>query len=176
MFQNNVNRETRVLYMGFGLVGNDHELDEKLTSDMIQGLSTLEHDSSDSIKLIINCQGGDQQSGLGIYDYIMHLRSKGIEIHGVVLGHAQSMAAWILQACTTRAAGRSSSIMIHNGNRANTEFERKQDSLCRQILLNRIREKNPSFSEAKLKNMLSRDTYLSAHEAFDLGLIDQVLP
>jgi hypothetical protein len=65
--------------------------------------------------------------------------------------------------------------MIHHGEGAKTVFDKEVDKRCTQILLERIREKNPNFSEQKLDRMLLKDSNLWPEEALELGLVDGIV-
>lgn len=164
---------TRTLYIGYGDPDSDTEVDHILTSQALKGLYLLNKTRvEEDINVIINCQGGDTQHGLAIYDAIHNSPSNCI---GTVYGYCYSIAAWILQGCTWRRMSKHSSMMIHNGDGTKDKFNLEQDALCNTILLNRIREKHPKFPASKLEKMLLTDTYLWPHQALELGLIDEVI-
>jgi ATP-dependent protease ClpP protease subunit len=65
--------------------------------------------------------------------------------------------------------------MIHDGEGPKNGFFRERDNLCRKILLDKIRAKNPDFSASRLQKMLDKDTYLWPAQALELGLIDEII-
>lgn len=173
-FDHNVDVRSRTLYLSYGVEGEDVELDQKCAADMIKGLTLLELLGPDKdIHIIINCQGGDVDAGLGIYDKIKSLSN--CQVTATVMGSAWSMAAWILQAADIRRMTKHSSLMIHDGSGRKDKFTKKQDIFMRKILLDRIREKHPQYPVSKLQRFLDTDTYFSADEALELGLIDEVV-
>lgn len=174
---------SKTIYFGYGDPDGDCDLDHILAANVIKSLHILSSIRPDEpIRIIINNTGGDDTHGLGIYDMI---RSSKSPVHGYVYGNCQSMAVWVLQACDHRAMSKHSTMMIHDGEGVMAgkkedvdtwkKWQDKQDEICRDILLDRIREKHPKFQRAKLIRMLSKDTPLSATEALGLGLIDEVI-
>lgn len=167
-----VDISTKTLYLGSGNTG-EYDVDDALAATMIKGLRILSAiRPEDPIQIIVNCQGGDTQHGLAIYDAIRMVPSP---VHGTVIGHCYSIAAWILQACDVRRMSHNSSLMIHHGEGSKTQFDKEQDKKCIEILLSRIREKHPNYTETKLDKLLLKDTYLFPEEALELGLIDEVV-
>lgn len=172
-YDHNIDISTKTLYFGFGESPSDVELDHKLASEMIKGIHILSHIRTDEpINILMNCSGGDVDHGLAIYDAI---RSAASHVRIIVMGQASSMAAWVLQAADERIITPSSYIMIHDGAGTKNKFARKQDKYCRDILLERIQQKNPGYSVHKLQKMLDTDTYLDPKEALELGLVDSIL-
>lgn len=171
-YEHNVDISTKTIYFGYGQESSDVELDHKLTADVLKGLHLLSHiRPEEPINIILNCGGGDVDHGLGIYDTIRECKSP---VHIYVTGAAHSMAAWVLQAADLRVMSPSSSIMIHDGSGPKDGYTKKQDRYCKQILLEVIRRKHPNFSTIKLQKMLDTDTYFTATEALELGLIDKI--
>lgn len=171
---------SKTLYLG-GLSGE--EIDPSSAADMIKGLHILSSiRPSEPISIIINSGGGDVDQGLAIYDAIRNTTST---VNACVRGNCYSMAAWILQAADHRSMAKNSSMMIHDGDKslegktgdikALKKFYDDMDNRCVDILLERIREKHPGFSKARLYKMLQNDIYLWPEQALELGLIDEVL-
>lgn len=181
-FEHGVDISTKTIYLGYG--GDEEmDVDQVLASNVIKGLRILSSiRPEDPINIIMNCQGGDTQHGFAIYDAI---RMSPSQVHVTIIGHCYSMAAWILQAADVRRMSEYSSIMIHDGDNAVSgrkdetrswyKFYQEQDELARDILLQRIREKNPSFPANKLDKMLKTDTILWPNQALELGLIDEIV-
>ena len=161
----------------------DMDLDHALAVQVIKGLRILDRIRPEQpITVLIHCEGGDVDAGLAIYDAIRSCKST---VHCEVLGIANSMAAWVLQAGSWRTMHRHSSLMIHDGEgsvggtepviESTRRFQKKQNRLCEEILLERIRQVQPGFTLRRLRKMLSTDTYLTAEEALALGLIDEIV-
>lgn len=172
-FEHNINLDTKTLYLGFGNSDNDHDVDESLSSNMVKGLHVLSRiRPEEPINIIMNCTGGSVMHGFAIYDTIRRMESP---VHITVVGHCYSMASYLLQAADVRRMAPNSVLMIHYGQGSYTQFDKQCDKRLFEILLDRIREKNPDFSSARLNKMLLKDTYLWAEEALELGLIDEIV-
>ncbi len=182
LFDYGISLETKTLYLGYGNPDSDCDVDHELADRVIKGLHILDTIKPEQELLIImNNEGGSVQHGLAIYDMIKSLQST-VRIH--IMGHCYSMAAWILQAADIRTMTPNSAMMIHSGEegiegkveeaRNWYRFNRKQEELLNQMMLDKIKEKQPAYTMAKLKKLLSTDTILFAQEALDLGLIDEI--
>lgn len=159
--------------------GVDHSLSEKF----IKNLLILESISEEQIHVIINNPGGDYYHGMAIYDSI---KNSKCHITITVYGHAMSMASIILQAADVRIISPSSRLMIHYGSMGASpthskifdkwsEENKKINYQMEDIYLAKIREKHPGFPINKLRKMLNFDSILSAKEAVEFGLADEVL-
>lgn len=171
-FEHNIEVSTKTLYLGFGNT-DDYDLDQQVAADILKGLHILSSiRPEEPIRIIINNLGGETLHGLAIYDAIQRMPC---QVHAYVYGHCYSIAAWIIQAADRRVMSTNSSMMIHHGESAKTEFDKQMDERCVNILLERIRQKHPDFTRAKLEKMLLKDTYFWSNEALEIGLIDEVL-
>lgn len=171
-YEHGIELATKTLYIGHGQEPV-MDLDDKVAADVLKGLHILSSiRPEEPIRILVNNQGGDTQHGLAIYDAIRNVSSP---VHATVYGHCYSIAAWILQAADIRRMSKNSSMMIHHGEGTRDQFTKEQDERCMDILLERIREKNPDYSRARLNAMLLKDTYLWANQALELGLIDEVV-
>lgn len=140
-------------------------------------------DGNPPIHVIINSPGGDVRLGLHIYDLLATYPSA---IEGTVVEEACSMAAVILQACSSRTATPNAKILIHSVSRSSVsldmlsgsdrlqalrdDLQEKQDSLLR-ILVTRTRRSRNDVEAECVKN-----TPLSAEAAKAFGLIDKIAP
>lgn len=168
-----LNMETRTIYFGYGREDGDCDLDEVLAARVLKSLHLLHAVSREApIAILFNNTGGEDTHGLGIYDMI---RSLPCEVHGYIWGNCQSMAVWVLQACDRRLMSKHSTLMIHHGEGTKDYWSKHLDEICAKILLDRIHEKHPAYSRAKLEKLLDVDTYLTAQQALELGLIDEVI-
>jgi ATP-dependent protease ClpP protease subunit len=95
------------------------------------------------------------------------------------------MGSIILQAADERVMAPRASQMIHYGQwsfdgHAKTgqkwakEFDRL-DTWMEVMYLSRIQEKHPDFTLKKLKSMLNHDTFLTAEQSIEVGLLDSIL-
>jgi len=178
---------TRTIFIGsesspdsgleMGESGTDHVMAEKATKN----LHILEQISDEPITIIMNNPGGDVWHGRAIYDAVKSCKA---HVTMLVRGQAMSMGAYILQAADKRIISKGAKIMVHYGHvsvggealtvyRQIEEYKR-EDREMERILLEKIKEKHPLFTLQKLKKMLTNDTFLSAKQAVELGLADEV--
>src|SRR2546425_1982968 len=135
-------------------------------------------DPEKDIHIYINSGGGVVTAGLAIYDTMQYLRSP---INTVCIGQAASMAAVLLAAGAPgkRFALPNSRIMIHQGSggfRGNTpdvmiqvkELETLVDKLTNILAF------HTGQSADKVRKDSDRDRFMSAEEAKDYGLIDEI--
>lgn len=176
----------RVIYMGSEHVNDDDFSESGVEATMaerqIKNLHILDIASDEPITIIMNNPGGDVNHGLAIYDAIRACRS---HIIIKVFGHAMSMGSIILQAADERIMSENSSQMIHYGEfavekHAKTGYKivdefKRVDKWMEKMYLEKIKEKQPHFTLARLQRMLDHDTFLSAKESVELGLADKVL-
>ena len=173
---------TRTLYMGScdtDWDGNDKGVDYVMAERVVKGLLVLDHTapkppSDNTITVVMNNPGGDVYHGLAIYDAI-----KACTSHVTIkaMGHAMSMGAVILQAADERLLTPNSRVMIHYGYQGHSTnhpriVQKWNEEYKRVDLLQRIRERHPTFALEKLRELLLFDTIFSAQEAVDLGLAD----
>jgi ATP-dependent Clp protease, protease subunit len=181
-FERHVDLGTRTIYFGYG-EETEEGLDHILTADVMKGLHLMDrHRRDEPVLILINNQGGDVQHGLAIYDRIQAMKC---EVTAEVWGSCYSMASWVLQAADVRRMSRCSNMMIHDGEQSLNgkkkdmvqwqKFDQERDKLCEEILLRRMREKDPSISLRKLQKMLATDTILWPQQALELGLIDEII-
>lgn len=157
------------------------DVDHSVIHKFIKILKYLDKTQGD-IQIVLDSDGGDVNLGLATYDAIQNC-TNSIEIR--VEGVAMSMGSIILQAADKRVITKHSRIMIHIGSmgleeqhftnveRA-VEETKKLDKMCRDIYFDRMKDKNPKVRKTKLDNMMLFDSYISAEEALELGLVDEV--
>ena len=135
-------------------------------------------DSSSDIYLFVNSPGGIVTAGLALYDVVKYV---SCDIRTICVGQAASMGAIILSAGTPgkRVALPNSRIMIHQPLGGMQGAVSDIEIHAREIL--RIRKKlDEILSEATGRSLeiISRDTdrdfFLTAEEAREYGIIDEV--
>lgn len=175
---------TRTIYMGS--VENDIEkgesgVDGAMAERVIKALHILDQ-KDEPITIIMNNVGGDWFHGMAIYDAIKACKS---HITIKTFGHAMSMGAVILQAADQRVLAPNSKVMIHYGyasfdghsktfQKWAKEFENIDEEM-EKIFLEKIRQKHPTYKKETLEGLLNHDTILTAQDAVNLGLADEVL-
>jgi ATP-dependent Clp protease protease subunit len=162
----------RIIFLGDAI--EDH-----IANLIIAQLLFLEsEDPEKDISLYINSPGGVVTSGLAIYDTMQYLKAP---VSTICIGQAASMASVLLAAGATgkRFALPNSRIMIHQGSagfRGNTPDVEIQ---VREVmnLTNRlmgILAGHTGQTVEKVKRDSERDYFMSAEEAKEYGLIDEV--
>lgn len=130
------------------------------------------------ISLYINSPGGVVTSGLSIYDTMQYIRSP---VATVVMGQAASMGSLLLCAGQTgsRVALPNARVMVHQpsgGYRGQaTDIERHaEDIVATKRRLNEIYVKHTGQSYEVIERTLDRDFFMTAEEAKDFGIVDEV--
>ena len=162
----------RIIFLG-------DQIEDHIANLVIAQLLFLEsEDPEKDISLYINSPGGVVTSGLAIYDTMQYLKAP---VSTICIGQAASMASVLLAAGATgkRFALPNSRIMIHQGSagfRGNTPDVEIQ---VREVmnLTNRlmgILSSHTGQTVDKVKKDSERDYFMSAEEAKEYGLIDEV--
>lgn len=176
---------TRHIYIGSEHAGDDLDeggCDYLMAERAVKNLHILESINKEPITVLMNNIGGDEYHGFAIYDAIKLCES---HITVKVFGHAMSMGSIILQAADERLMAPTSRQMIHYGTWGIVDHAKttqkwakegeKIDKWMELMYLEKIKEKLPHFTIARLQRMLDHDTFLTAKESVELGLADKVL-
>ncbi len=155
-------------------------INDQIASLIIAQLLYLEHEDPDKdINLYIHSPGGIIAAGLAIYDTIQLVRP---DVSTICVGLTASMATVILAAGTKgkRYALPHSTIHMHQaaggaqGQAADIEIAAREimrlQDLLRNILVNHTGQ-----SMDKIIHDTDRDFYLSADQAMEYGIVDQIL-
>jgi len=165
--------EERIIFMG-------QPIDDTVANDVMAQLLTLESmDSDRDIMIYINSPGGSFTALTAIYDTMQFIRP---DVSTICLGQAASAAAVILAggAKGKRYALEHSRILIHQpsseggGQASDIEIQAKEIMRMRTLLEAMI-AKHSTRSPADIAADIERDKILTAAEAVEYGLIDQVL-
>lgn len=163
----------RIVFLGTGVN------DEVANSIIAQLLFLQMEDPKKDIHLYINSPGGSVTAGLAIYDTMQFMTC---DVNTYCIGMAASMGAVLLAAGTRgkRFALPNSDIMIHqvSGGAQGTasDVERTVEFMYKlKKRLTRILAEHTSKSEEQVKADSDRDYYMSAQEAKDYGLVDEVV-
>ena len=156
------------------------EVNDTVANLIIAQLLFLESEDPDKeITLYINSPGGVITAGLAIYDTMQYVRCN---VATVVLGQAASMGALLLCAGTAgrRRALPSSRVMIHQplggfqGQQSDIEIHAREVLLARERV-NEIMASHTGQSVEQIKQDTERDRFMTAQQAKDYGLVDQVI-
>ena len=155
-------------------------IDDIFANLVIAQLLFLEaEDPEKDINLYVNSPGGSVTAGLGIYDTMQYVKPP---INTICLGQAASMGAFLLTAGTKgkRFALPNARVMIHQPMGGFQGQATEIDIHAREILkirerLNEIMAKHTGQPLEKIALDTERDYFLSAEEAKQYGLIDEVI-
>jgi ATP-dependent Clp protease, protease subunit len=166
--------EERIIFLGV-------QIDDASANDVMAQLLTLESGDPDrDITMYINSPGGSFTAMTAIYDTMQFVRP---DIATVCLGQAASAAAVLLAAGTPgkRMALPHSRIIIHQpateggyGQGSDIEIQAREIMRMRNLLESLISQ-HSTQSIDKVKKDIDRDKILTASEAKEYGLVDQVL-
>ena len=163
----------RIVYLGT-------EVNDDVANILVAQFLILEGEDPDKeITMYINSPGGSVTAGLAIYDTMQYVRCP---VSTVCLGQAASMGAVLLAGGSVgkRRALPNSRVMIHQphggarGNASDIEIQARE-ILALRGKLNEILAKHTGVPVDKLRVDTERDRFLSAVEAKEYGLIDEVI-
>ena len=155
-------------------------IDEWVAQLIIAQLLYLEaEDPEKDIYIYINSPGGYVTAGLAIYDTMQYINAN---ISTICLGQAASLGALLLCAGTKgkRFALPYARILIHQplggarGQATDIEIQAKEILTTREMI-NEILVKHTGQTLKKVQEDTERDYYMSADEAKDYGIVDEVL-
>ncbi len=156
-------------------------IDDGVANTVVAQMLFLEMEDPDKdIMLYINSPGGSISAGMAIYDTMKYLKC---EVSTLCIGMAASMAAFLLAAGAKgkRKALPNSEVMIHQP-LGGTEGQ-ATDILIHAEHIKRIKQK---MNEELAKNTgkpletvmadTERDNFMTAQQALDYGIIDEIIP
>jgi len=156
------------------------EVNDHMANLVIAQLLFLESENPEKeVSLYINSPGGSVSAGMAIYDTMNFIKP---DVSTLCMGMAASMGAFLLSsgAKGKRFSLPNSKVMIHQplgGARGQaTEIEiAAREIIKTREQLNKILAENTGQPLDRIENDTERDYYLSATEAKDYGLVDQVI-
>ena len=164
----------RIIFIG-------SSLDDHIASLIIAQLIFLEAEDTDKdINIYINTPGGSVTSGLAIYDTMRYIKP---DVSTICVGMAASMGAILLAGGTSgkRSSLPNAKILIHQpwigglqGQTTDIEIHAKEMLKTRDTLYN-ILVKHTGKSLDEISKDCDRDYFLTAQEAKDYHLIDNIL-
>jgi ATP-dependent Clp protease protease subunit len=167
--------EERIIFLGV-------QIDDASANDVMAQLLTLEAiDPDRDITMYINSPGGSMTSMMAIYDTMQFIQP---DIQMCCIGQAASAAAILLAAGTKgkRMALPNSRILIHQPATQGGGYEQVSDLeiQAREIMrmrsaMEQILAKHTGRDEALIRKDIERDKFLTADEAKDYGIVDEVL-
>lgn len=156
------------------------QIDDNVANSIVSQLLFLQaQDSEKDIYLYINSPGGSVTAGFAIYDTIQHIKP---DVQTICIGMAASMGSFLLAAGAKgkRFALPNAEVMIHQplggAQGQATEIEIAANHILKtREKLNRILSERTGQSIEKIQKDTDRDNFLTAEEANEYGLIDEVM-
>jgi len=154
-------------------------IDDHIANLVVAQILFLEaEDPEKDIQIYINSPGGVITAGMAIYDTMQYVKSP---VSTICVGQAASMGAFLLSAGTKgkRFALPYARIMIHQplggvqGQATDIDIQAKEILRMKDIL-NRLLSEHTGQPLDRVERDTERDFFMSADEAKDYGLIDQV--
>ncbi|MBU5307138.1 ATP-dependent Clp endopeptidase proteolytic subunit ClpP [Clostridioides mangenotii] len=163
----------RIIFLG-------EEVNDITAGLVVAQLLFLEAEDPDKdIHLYINSPGGSVTAGMAIYDTMQYIKP---DVSTICIGMAASMGAFLL---TSGAKGKrfslpNSEVMIHQplggtrGQATDIEIHTKRLLNIKETI-NKILSERSGQPLEKVKMDTERDNFMSAEEAKEYGLIDEVI-
>ena len=156
------------------------EVNDTTASLVVAQLLFLEaQDPDKDIQFYINSPGGSVSAGLAIYDTMRYVKP---DVSTICIGMAASMGAFLLSsgAKGKRIALPNSEIMIHQpsgGSRGQcTDIQIQAEQILKiKQRLNAILAENTGKTVEEVERDCDRDHFMTAQEALEYGIIDQVI-
>ena len=155
-------------------------VEDQVANLLVAQMLFLESENPDKdIHLYINSPGGSVTAGMSVYDTMQFIKP---DVSTMCIGQAASMGAFLLAAGTVekRFCLPNSRIMIHQPSggaqgQATDIHIQAQEILKTKDRLNRLFAVHTGRSMDKIAEDTERDTFMSAVEAKDYGLVEAVL-
>lgn len=156
------------------------EVDDDMVSLAVAQLLYLESlDPNKDIQIYINSPGGSVTAGMAIYDTMQHVKC---DVSTICVGLAASMGAFLLAGGTSgkRFSLPNAEIMIHQpsgGAKGQaTDIQIAAQNIQRtKNKLNELLAANTGRTLEEVTYDTDRDNFMSAEEALEYGLIDQII-
>lgn len=155
-------------------------IDDQLANSVVAQLLFLAAEDPDKeIHMYINSPGGSTSAGFAIYDTMQYIKPP---VHTICTGLAASFGAFLLLSGEKgkRFALPNSEIMIHQpsggaqGQASDIEISARRILLLREKV-NRIMAERTGQPPEKVERDTDRDYFMSAEEALEYGIIDQIV-
>ena len=155
-------------------------VDDQIANIIVAQMLFLESEDPDKdIMLYINSPGGLVTAGMMIYDTMQYVRC---DIATICMGQAASMGAWLLAAGAKgkRYSLPNARIMLHQplggfqGQATDIDIHAKEILKTRDKM-NELLSKHTGHPIDKVKHDTERDFFMSAVEAKEYGVVDEIL-
>lgn len=145
------------------------EIGPEVVKDFLRDLNNTD---AANIRITLCTEGGDHHYMLACYDAI-RLCADHVTIVGT--GCVLSAGAFIMQAADRRLLTRETRWMMHYGSGSVDKDFLEVSKRYEDVLYGRVLEKNKDFPQKKFNKMMRDSEHLSALEALELGLVDEVI-
>ena len=155
------------------------QVEDEMANAVVAQLLFLEMDNPDAdISLYINSPGGSVTAGMAIYDTMQYIKAP---VRTVCVGMAASMGAFLLMAGEKgkRMALPNAEVMIHQPS-GGAQGQATDVSIRAEWLLRTKKKMNEMMAEMtgqsveKVSADAERDYFMSAQEALNYGIVDQI--
>ncbi len=155
------------------------QVEDEMANAIVAQLLFLEMDNPDAdISLYINSPGGSVTAGMAIYDTMQYIKAP---VRTVCVGMAASMGAFLLMAGEKgkRMALPNAEVMIHQPS-GGAQGQATDVSIRAEWLLRTKKKMNEMMAEMtgqsveKVTADAERDYFMSAQEALNYGIVDQI--
>ncbi len=162
----------RIIFLG-------GEIDDDVANTVVAQLLFLEMEDPDAdICLYINSPGGSVTAGMAIYDTMQYIKP---QVRTVCVGMAASMGAFLLMAGEKgkRCALPNSEVMIHqplggaSGQATDVQIRAEWLLKTKEKMI-RMKAEMTGQPEEVIRRDLERDHFMSAKEALEYGIIDEI--
>ena len=162
----------RIIFLG-------GEIDDDVANTVVAQLLFLEMEDPDAdICLYINSPGGSVTAGMAIYDTMQYIKP---QVRTVCVGMAASMGAFLLMAGEKgkRCALPNSEVMIHQplggaqGQATDVQIRAEWLLKTKEKMI-RMKAEMTGQPEEVIRRDLERDHFMSAKEALEYGIIDEI--
>ncbi len=162
----------RIIFLG-------GEIDDDVANTVVAQLLFLEMEDPDAdICLYINSPGGSVTAGMAIYDTMQYIKP---QVRTVCIGMAASMGAFLLMAGQKgkRCALPNSEVMIHQplggaqGQATDVQIRAEWLIKTKEKMI-RMKAAMTGKDEETIRRDLERDHFMSAQEALEYGIIDEI--
>ena len=162
----------RIIFLG-------GEIDDDVANTVVAQMLFLEMEDPDAdICLYINSPGGSITAGMAIYDTLQYIKP---QVRTVCIGMAASMGAFLLMAGEKgkRCALPNSEVMIHQplggaqGQATDVQIRAEWLLKTKEKMI-RMKAEMTGQPEEKVRRDVERDHFMSAKEALEYGIIDEI--
>ena len=167
-YKEHMTQEYRTLYLDGVITGDSSP------RQLMGALDTLSHNP---IKLFITSPGGDLDTTFLFYDVMQRIQSPIITIGD----YCASAAAILLAAGSRRYLSPHAKVMLHlpagqmGGDARDWDIQHKQMEKYRKAVVDILRECGVKKSSEEILTDIDRDYWMSAEEAIDYGLADEIM-